>query len=93
MAKSIKKSFKYFIIALGILIAVPTLFSFVLRIPEIQTLILRRITDHFSENIKSTISVGKVEFRFFNRLNLNDILIKDRNNDTLLYSPQVSVQY
>lgn len=92
MAKSIKKSFKYFMIFIGILITVPTLFIFALRIPEFQTLLLRRITDHFSEKFKSTISIGKVEFMFFNRLNLNDVLIKDRNYDTLFYSEKVFVK-
>ncbi len=90
MLKSIKKSFKYLMILFGILLLVPTLASIVLRIPEIQTFMVNRITGHFSERIKSTISVGRVEYTFFNKLVLSDLLIKDQNNDTMLYSQRIS---
>ena len=90
MAKSIKKSFKYFIIILGIIIMFPTFASLVLRIPRIQTLMVRRITGHLSEQMRSTISVGRFEYRFFNKLLLKDILIKDLNSDTLLYVERLS---
>lgn len=91
MAKNIKKSIKYFIIFFGIIISVPILLSFVLRIPAVQTFMVRRITDHLSAQIQSTISVGKIEYKFFNILNLNDIIIKDQNDDTLFYSQKASI--
>ncbi len=53
-------------------------------------MLVKRITDHISEEIKSSITIGKVEFQFFNRLYMNDILIKDQNNDTLIYSQKIS---
>ena len=90
MLKSIKKSFKYLMILVGILFLVPTLASIVLRIPEVQTFMVNRITGHFSERIKSTISVGRVEYTFFNKLVLSDLLIKDQNSDTLLWSSRIS---
>jgi hypothetical protein len=90
MLRSIKRSIKYFIIVIGIIIAIPTILSFVLRIPEVQTLLAKRITSHFSEEFQSVISVGKIHFSFFNKLNINDVLIKDKNNDTLIYSQFLS---
>ncbi|MCJ7447828.1 MAG: translocation/assembly module TamB [Bacteroidales bacterium] len=90
MLRSIKRSIKYFIIVIGIIIAIPTILSFVLRIPEVQTLLVKRITNHFSEEFQSVISVGKIHFSFFNKLNINDILIKDKNDDTLIYSQFLS---
>lgn len=90
MFKSIKKLFKYFIIALGIIIMFPTLIAITLQIPVVQTLMVRRITNHFSEQLRSTISVGKFEYRFFNKLTLSDILIKDKNNDTLVFVKKLS---
>jgi len=77
-------------ILVGILFLVPTLASIVLRIPEVQTYMVNRITSHFSERIKSTISVGRVEYTFFNKLVLSDLLIKDQNSDTLLWSSRIS---
>lgn len=64
----------------------PTVLYLVLQIPTVQTQLIRRITNHFSSELKSTISIGRIDFRFFNKLSLNDVLIKDQNNDTLLYS-------
>jgi hypothetical protein len=91
MFKNIKKSFKYFIIFAGITILLPTLLYLLLQIPEVQTILVRRITNHFSDQLRSTISIGSIEYRFFNKLSLNDLLIKDKNNDTLVFSQEVSV--
>jgi hypothetical protein len=90
MVKSIKKTFKYFIIAAGIIFMFPTVFYLALRIPEVQTLIIKRVTSHFSEVLKSTISIGRIEYSFFNILKLDQFLIRDNNNDTLVYSGKVS---
>jgi hypothetical protein len=91
MAKNIKKSFKYLIIFFGIIIIVPSIIMLAISIPALQTILVRRITSHFSEEIKSTISVGKIEYDYFNRLKLNDLLIKDKNNDTLLFFNQATI--
>jgi hypothetical protein len=91
MAKSIKKSYKYLFVIAGIIIVLPTiLFSF-MRIPAIQTLMVKRITGHLSQKITSTVSVGKMDYYFFNRLKLQEVLIKDRHGDTLIYSPHITV--
>jgi hypothetical protein len=91
MVKNIKKSFKYLIIIAGIIIALPTIIFLLLSIPKVQTLLVERMTNHFSAKFSSSISVGKIEYTFFNRLNLNDILIKDRNDDTLIYSQNAKI--
>ncbi len=90
MLKIIKKSFKYFIIILGVLIILPTVFYLLLQSSTVQTFLVKRITSHLSTYINSTISVGKVEYKFFNNLIINDLLIKDINNDTLLYTQKIT---
>lgn len=90
MLKSIKKSFKYIVILAGIIMLVPTSTYLLLQIPEVQTYIVKRITAHFSDQIKSTITVGRFEYAFFNKLILENVLIKDKNLDTLLYSGKVT---
>ncbi len=69
----------------------PTVLYLLLQTSEVQTFLVKRITNHFSNKIKSTISIGSIEYKFFNKLSINDIIIKDRNNDTLLYSKQIQV--
>lgn len=91
MLKSIKKSIKYLIIVIGIIILTPSFLYLIVQIPEVQTFIVKRITSHFSDQIKSTITFGKLEYSFFNKLLIDDLLIKDNNNDTMLYSGEVSL--
>lgn len=89
MLKSIKKSFKYLMILVGIILLVPTFGSLILRIPEVQTFMVKRVLSHFSEKLQSTMTLGRIEFSFFNKLLINDLLIKDQNNDTLIYSQKI----
>jgi hypothetical protein len=51
---------------------------------------VKRITGYLSDQIKSTITVGSIDYSFFNKLRINDLLIKDYNNDTLAYSKKIS---
>ena len=91
MIKHIKRSIKYFVIVFGVIIMLPTVLYLLLQTPAVQTFMVKRITDHFSSEIKSTISIGAIEYKFFNKLSVNDVLIKDKNNDTLLYSKEIRV--
>jgi hypothetical protein len=90
MAKKIKKSQEYLLIILGIIIILPTVFYFLLSDPDFQTFLVKRVSLHFSKKFESTISVGKIEYKFFNKLSFTDILIKDQNNDTMLYAQNVT---
>ncbi len=90
MLKTIKKSFKYLMILIGILILVPTFFSLLLRIPEVQTFIVKRITGHISDEIKSTIAIGRFEYKFFNVIEIEDLLVRDHNQDTLIYAADMT---
>jgi hypothetical protein len=91
MINKIKRSLKYFIIVFGVIIMLPTVLYLLLQISEVQTFMVKRITNHFSNEIKSTISIGSIEYKFFNKLSINDMIIKDKNNDTLLYSRKLQV--
>jgi hypothetical protein len=93
MFRNIKKSLKYFIIFLGVVFLLPTVLYLTLQIPAVQTFLVKRVTNHFSNEIKSTISVGRFEYKFFNKLSLTDVLIKDKNNDTLIFAPQATVGF
>ncbi len=90
MLKSIKKSLKYLAILIGIILLVPTSFSLMLRVPEVQTLIVKRITGYLSEKLNSTISVGRVQYSFFNKLVLDEVLLRDQHSDTLIYSKRIA---
>ena len=90
MLNHIRRSVKYFIIFFGVIILLPTVLYLLLQTAEVQTFLVKRITNHFSSQIKSTISIGSIEYKFFNKLSINDVLIKDQNNDTLLYAKTIT---
>ena len=91
MLNKVKRSLKYIIIVFGVIILLPTVLYLLLQVGEVQTFMIKRITNHFSSEIKSTISFGSIDFKFFNKLSVNDIIIKDQNNDTLLYTQRLTV--
>ncbi len=95
MLKNIKKSLKYLIIVVGIIILLSdcTLSLSLLQIPQVQTLIVKRITSHFSSELQATISIKSFHYRFFNRLTLNDVLIKDNHDDTLIIFSECQCSY
>jgi hypothetical protein len=63
---------------------------FVLQIPSVQTSVVKKITTRLSEKLQASISIDRVEYRFFNRLSLTNVLFRDLNNDTLLYSAELT---
>ena len=91
MAKSIKKSYKFLFVIAGIIIVLPTIMFSFMRIPAVQTLMIRRMTSHFSEKISSTLSIEKLDYHFFNMLDIKGLIIRDRHDDTLVYAPKITI--
>jgi hypothetical protein len=52
----------------------------------VQTFIIHKLTEQLSKRTNANISVGSVDFVFFNQFVLNDVLIADPNNDTIFYT-------
>ena len=90
MHKSIKKTFTIFISTIGVIILIVVLIFVALRVPSVQTYIAKKAASYISNLLKTTISVGNVDFTFFNRLELHDVLIKDQLNDTMIFVPSIS---
>jgi hypothetical protein len=85
MGKIIKKTLKFMIIFIGILLLIPVMIAIALQIPAVQTAVVNRIMGEISAELRSSITIGRIEYEFFNKLAMDDLLFKDRNNDTLLY--------
>ena len=58
----------------------------------VQTQITRQIAKNLSKDLKTNITIGKVDIGFFKRLTLKDVLIEDRLGDTLMYSKQIKAR-
>ena len=80
------------IIVLAILIAMLTAAYFLVQRPGVQTWIINKITTQLSRKSNAKISIGKVDIVFFKKLILEDVLIANDVNDTILYSKWVSAK-
>lgn len=80
------------IIVLLLLMATITSGYILLQNSAVQTFIIRKITEQLSLKTNAQISIGKVDFRFFNKLVLNDVLISGTASDTIFYSRILSAK-
>jgi hypothetical protein len=90
MGKIIKKTLKFMIIFIGILLLIPVMIAIALQIPAVQTAVANRIMGEISAELRSSITIGRIDYEFFNKLAIDDLLFKDRNNDTLLYTRKLT---
>ncbi|HBT93412.1 MAG TPA: hypothetical protein DEB23_03960, partial [Chitinophagaceae bacterium] len=57
-----------------------------LLLPWVQNKLITRVASSLSKSIGTEVKIGHVGFSLFNRLDLEDILIKDEKKDTLVFS-------
>ena len=51
----------------------------------VQTFLVRQIANNLSEKLNTRITLKSVDIRFFNQVILNEFLVEDQQQDTLLY--------
>lgn len=68
------------------LLAIPLLSLLFLQNSQVQTLVSRAMADRLSEELDTRITVGSVNYSFFNRIQVRELTIEDRSGDTLLFS-------
>lgn len=90
ICKIIKKGWKIIIVVFALLVAMLGTGYLALQNSWVQTRITQYIANILSEKLDSKISVGHVKIKFFNQLNLEDLLIEDQGNDTLLFAKTVT---
>ena len=57
-----------------------------------QNWLAHKVTEKLSNNLKSRISIQHVNFGFFNKMNLEGVLLEDQRKDTLLSAEVVQVR-
>lgn len=75
---------------LTVLMVLPLL---LFQIPWVQNRVAQDLTDWFSREWQTKVSVNKVSLGIFNRINLHDVFIEDLRGDTLLYAGQLEVDH
>lgn len=58
---------------------------YILQSPGVQTFLIGKLTDHFSKKYNTSVTIKGVSISFFNKVVLEEVLILDQKNDSLLY--------
>src|SRR6478672_3013849 len=58
----------------------------------VQNFIVGKITKRLSNDLKTNVHIGHVNLSLFDKVNLEDVLIQDRNKDTLLSAGAVKLR-
>ena len=64
---------------------------YLIQIPSFQNYAVKKATAFLSDELHAEVSVGRIRITFFQSLLLEDLLVKDRQNDTLLMTSQIKV--
>lgn len=71
-------------LVLGILLLL-LIFSVLISVPVIQTKIVHQLTKSISNTLETEVSIGSVSVSWTGRVELNDVLIRDRQQDTMIF--------
>ena len=91
MVKILKIVWRIIVIPLEWLLIFAIVFLFAIRISSFQTYLAKLATSYFSNELKTTVSVGKLDIVFFNRIYLDNILVLDLRKDSLLAVKSIEV--
>jgi hypothetical protein len=69
------------------------LFTYLLfLLPWVQNRVAHRIASSFSKTIGAPVELGQVRFSLFDKLDVQNILIRDENKDTLFYTESLKLR-
>lgn len=69
------------------------LFTYLLfLVPWVQNKVAHRIASTFSKTMGTPVELGQVRFSLFDKLDIQNILIRDENKDTLLYTESLKLR-
>lgn len=62
-----------------------------IQLPSVQNWLIDKVTSRLSKDLRTKIEIQKVGFSFFDKMNLQGVLIEDRQKDTILSAGEISV--
>lgn len=63
----------------------------IVQLPPVQNWLIDKVTARLSRDLKTHISIDRVDFSLFNKMHLEGVLVKDRGQDTLLSAGAITV--
>lgn len=93
MSKSIKKTVTILSFLLAGFILIIAGIPVLLQSDKIQNFIAQTVVKELSESLNTEISIGKVKYKLLNSIEINHILIKDRQADTLAFIHKAKLDF
>ena len=72
------------------LLALLILILLLIQTSPVQNFLISRVTSHFSKKLQAEIRIEHIDLSFFNKVDLEGLLIRDQKKDTLLYAGTLS---
>jgi hypothetical protein len=91
--KSIKKTAKILSFSIAGIVLFFALLYILLQNGKIQNYLAQTIVKELSVKLHTKVSVGKVEYKLFNVLSLNELYVEDLQKDTLLYVKEADAHF
>lgn len=85
-----KQFFKISIRVILGLLALIILILLLIQTSPVQNFLIGRVTSHFSKKLQTAIRIEHIDLSFFNKVDLEGVLIRDQKKDTLLYAGALS---
>jgi len=91
--KSIKKALKIVGVIIGAIIMVFLILLFALRFSTFQTFITQKVASYLSDQLKTTVSLKRIDVEFFKTIVLEEFYIADQDQDTLIYADKLYANF
>ena len=66
---------------------------FILQNEKVQNYLLAEVTDYLSEELETKVDARRIDYRFFDKLVLEDFYVEDYRGDTLLFSRELKASF
>ena len=84
------------VILRGVLLLILVLLTSVyitIQLPVVQQALTSRIAIYLSQELKTEVKLGKIRFNLFNKLSLQELVVKDRHGDSLAVIGELQLVY
>jgi len=92
-SKSIKKTAKILGFSIAGIVLFFALLYMLLQNSNIQKAIAQTVVKELAAKLHTKVSVGKVEYKFFNVLSISDLCVEDLQKDTLLFVGEADAHF
>src|SRR4029078_891889 len=87
-----RKGFKWTVVSLAVILFLITALILFLHTPWGKSIVRNKAEKYLASKLQTTLVFGAIDYRLPNWIRLTDVLILDRNNDTLLNGGNIYVR-